>query len=456
MRTVVQGCAVAAVDAAGTEYADGHVVVEGNRIVAVGPGPAAGVTAEDRVVDGSGCLATPGLVNTHHHLYQWATRGLAQDANLFDWLTALYPVWAGLDADVVGAASAAGLGWLARTGCTTTTDHHYVFPRDGGDVLAAEIESARQVGLRFHPCRGSMDLGRSSGGLPPDEVVEDTDAALAATAAAIDRHHDASPDSMLRVAVAPCSPFSVTGDLMREAADLARDRGVRLHTHLAETVEEDAFCREHFGCSPAEYVEELGWLGEDVWLAHCVHLDDKAIARFAESGTGVAHCPTSNARLGAGAAPLTTLLGAGVPVGLGVDGSASNEEGSMAAELHAALLVARLRGGPDALTARQALAVGTIGGARCLGRADEIGSLEPGKLADLALWRLDELPHAGIDDPVAALVLGSRPPLRLLLVNGVPVVEDDVLLTADEQALASTAARAARRLLDRYDRGVGR
>ncbi|HEY0772762.1 MAG TPA: 8-oxoguanine deaminase, partial [Nocardioidaceae bacterium] len=412
--------------------------------------------AEDRVVDGSGCLATPGLVNTHHHLYQWATRGLAQDANLFDWLTALYPVWAGLDADVVGAASAAGLGWLARTGCTTTTDHHYVFPRDGGDVLAAEIESARLVGLRFHPCRGSMDLGRSAGGLPPDEVVEDTDAALAATAAAIDRHHDPSPGSMLRVAVAPCSPFSVTGDLMREAADLARDRGVRLHTHLAETVEEDAFCREHFGCSPAEYVEELGWLGEDVWLAHCVHLDDKAIARFAESGTGVAHCPTSNARLGAGAAPLTTLVGAGVPVGLGVDGSASNEEGSMAAELHAALLVARLRGGPAALTARQALAVGTIGGARCLGRADEIGSLEPGKLADLALWRLDELPHAGIDDPVAALVLGSRPPLRLLLVDGVPVVEDDVLLTADEQALASTAARAARSLLDRYDRGVGR
>lgn len=456
MRTVVQGCAVATVDEAGTEYADGHVVVEGNRIVAVGAGPAAGVTAEDRVVDGSGCLATPGLVNTHHHLYQWATRGLAQDANLFDWLTALYPVWAGLDADVVGAASAAGLGWLARTGCTTTTDHHYVFPRDGGDVLAAEIESARLVGLRFHPCRGSMDLGRSAGGLPPDEVVEDTDAALAATAAAIDRHHDPSPGSMLRVAVAPCSPFSVTGDLMREAADLARDRGVRLHTHLAETVEEDAFCREHFGCSPAEYVEELGWLGEDVWLAHCVHLDDKAIARFAESGTGVAHCPTSNARLGAGAAPLTTLVGAGVPVGLGVDGSASNEEGSMAAELHAALLVARLRGGPDALTARQALAVGTIGGARCLGRADEIGSLEPGKLADVALWRLDELPHAGIDDPVAALVLGSRPPLRLLLVDGVPVVEDDVLLTADERALASTAARAARSLLDRYDRGVGR
>jgi cytosine/adenosine deaminase-related metal-dependent hydrolase len=254
---------------------------------------------------------------------------------------------------------------------------------------------------------------------------------------------------MLRIAVAPCSPFSVTGDLMREAAALARDRGVRLHTHLAETVEEEAFCREQFGCSPAEYVDELGWLGEDVWLAHCVHLDDKTIARFAESGTGVAHCPTSNARLGAGAAPLAALVGAGVPVGLGVDGSASNEECSMAAELHASLLVARLRGGPDALTARQALAVGTIGGARCLGRAEEIGSLEPGKLADIALWRLDGLAHAGIDDPVAALVLGSRPPLRMLLVNGVAVVEDDVLLTADEPALASAAAREARRLLER-------
>jgi cytosine/adenosine deaminase-related metal-dependent hydrolase len=449
MRTVVQGCAVATVDPAGTEHADGHVVVEGNRIVAVGSGPAPDLGPGDRVVDGTGCLATPGLVNTHHHLYQWATRGLAQEANLFDWLTALYPVWAGLDADVVGAASAAGLGWLARTGCTTTTDHHYVFPREGGDVLAAEIESARRIGLRFHPCRGSMDLGRSAGGLPPDEVVEDIDAALAATAAAIDRHHDPAPGSMLRIAVAPCSPFSVTGDLMREAAALARDRAVRLHTHLAETVEEEAYCREQFGCSPAEYVEELGWLGDDVWLAHCVHLDDKTIARFADSGTGVAHCPTSNARLGAGAAPLAAMLGAGVPVGLGVDGSASNEESSMAAELHAALLVARLRGGPAALTARQALAVGTIGGARCLGRADEIGSLEPGKLADVALWRLDGVAHAGIDDPVAALVLGSRPALRLLLVDGRPVVEDDVLLTADEPDLAAAAAREARRLLDR-------
>ncbi len=456
MRTVLQGCAVATVDGAGTEYAEGHVVIDGSRIVAVGEGPAPGATGEDRVVDGSGCLATPGLVNTHHHLYQWATRGLAQEADLFGWLTELYPVWAGLDADVVGAASAAGLGWLAKTGCTTTTDHHYVFPRDGGDVLEAEIESARRIGLRFHPCRGSMDLGRSAGGLPPDDIVEDRDSALAATADAIDRFHDPAPDSMLRIAVAPCSPFSVTGELMREAAAMARGRGVRLHTHLAETVEEDAYCREQFGCSPAEYVEQLGWLGDDVWLAHCVHLDDKTVARFAETGTGVAHCPTSNARLGAGTAPVASLLAAGVPVGLGVDGSASNEESSMAAELHAALLVARLRGGPAALTARQALAAGTIGGARCLGRAHEIGSLEPGKAADIALWRIDDLPHAGIEDPVAALVLGSRPPLRMLLVNGSPVVEDDSLLTADEPTLATAAAKAGRRLLERRIGGTGR
>jgi cytosine/adenosine deaminase-related metal-dependent hydrolase len=256
---------------------------------------------------------------------------------------------------------------------------------------------------------------------------------------------------MLRVAVAPCSPFSVTGTLMREAASLARDRGVRLHTHLAETVEEDTFCRDAFGCSPAEYVEDLGWLGDDVWLAHGVHLDDKALTRLGESGTGVAHCPTSNARLGAGIAPVAAMLDAGVPVGLGVDGSASNEEGSMAAELHASLLVARLRAGPDALSARQALELATMGGARCLGRGDEIGSLEVGKLADVALWRVDGLAHAGIDDPVAALVLGSRPPLALLTVDGKTVVADDVLLTVDERDLAADAARTASRLLDRRE-----
>jgi len=454
MTLLIQGCAVATVDASGTEHADGHVVVDGDRLVAVGPGPAAPdvVAAADEVIDGRGCLATPGLVNTHHHLYQWATRGLAQQDDLFGWLTTLYPVWEGLDEDVVGAAAAAGLGWLARTGCTSTSDHHYVFPRDGGDVLGATVEAAREVGLRFHPTRGSMDLGRSGGGLPPDSVVETTEAALAGTLHALDTHHDPSPGSMLRMGVAPCSPFSVTEDLMREAAALARDRGARLHTHLAETLDEDTFCRSTYGCTPTEYAERLGWLGDDVWLAHCVHVDDAAVKRLAASGTAVAHCPTSNARLGAGLAPVAALRTLDVAVGLGVDGSASNEESSLVTELHAAVMVARLRGGPGAMSARDALALGTIGGARVLGRADEIGSLEAGKLADVALWRLDGLGHAGCEDPVAALVLGSRPPLARLLVGGATVVADDVLTTVDESALARRAAAATRTLLERSGR----
>ena len=291
-----------------------------------------------------------------------------------------------------------------------------------------------------------MDLGRSQGGLPPDEVVEDRDAILAASDEAITRWHDPRPGAMVRVAVAPCSPFSVTADLMRESAELARRRGVRLHTHLAETLEEEEFCRERFGVRPVEYLEQLGWLGDDVWLAHCVHLDAAEIARVAETGTGVAHCPSSNARLGAGIAPVPELLAAGAGVGLGVDGAASNESGELQVELRQALLAARARGGPRALDARAALALGTIHGARCLGRDDELGSLEPGKLADVALWRLDGLGHAGIADPVAALVLG--PPLRVdtLLVHGRAVVEDGALVAGDADAIAEGARRAARRL----------
>ena len=446
---VIENCAVATVDAAGTEYTTGHVAVDGDRIVAVGPG--SGLPGADRVdgtvlIDGTGCLATPGLVNTHHHLYQWATRGLAQQANLFGWLTELYPVWAGLDEEVVSATTAAGLAWLALSGCTTSTDHHYVFPRGRGDLLGASIDAASGIGTRFHPARGSMDLGRSAGGLPPDSLVEDTDTALAETAAAIARYHDPSPSSRLRIAVAPCSPFSVTPRLMREAAVLARQAGVRLHTHLAETVEEEQYCRGTYGCSPAEYVEGLGWLGDDVWLAHGVHLDPLAVARVAATGTGIAHCPSSNARLGAGTAPVRELLDAGAPVGLGVDGSASQEAGQLGPELRQALLAARLRGGPAALTAREALALGTIGGARCLGRAAELGSLEVGKLADIALWRLDGLGHAGIADPVAALVFGPPAPLERLLVGGTPIVECGQLRTADPATLATGLAAAAERL----------
>lgn len=441
----VEGCAVATVDAAGTEYPSGHLVLQGGHIAAVGDGPlpehyrrAADV---DRI-DGTGLLVTPGLINAHHHLYQWITRGYAVDDTLFGWLTTLYPTWACLNAETVHASAAANLGWLALTGCTLTTDHHYVHPAGAGDLLEAEIVAARQIGLRFHPTRGSMDLGRSAGGLPPDEVVEDADAILAATASAIDRWHDPSPDSMLRIAVAPCSPFTVTPQLMRESAELARSRGVRLHTHLAETRDEDDFCRATYGRSPAEYAEDLGWLGPDVWLAHCVHLSEVDVKRFGETGTGVAHCPTSNGRLGSGIAPVRGLLAAGAPVGLGVDGSASNESGRMVDELHQSLLAARYREGPLAVTSRQVLSMATVGGARCLGREHEVGSLEVGRLADVAMWRVDDLAGSGIADPVCTLVFGA-PSLEHLVVGGRRVVGDGHLLTADPRDLATAAARAA-------------
>jgi len=448
---VIDGCTVVTMDGDRHEYASGHIVIAGNRILAVGAGPAPHYQSSSgesvRVVDGRGCLATPGLVNTHHHLYQWVTRGLAVDETLFGWLQTLYPVWAGIDAEAVNVGAQGALAWLARTGCTTTSDHHYVFPREGGDVFAAEIAAAQAVGLRFHPCRGSMDLGQSDGGLPPDHVVEDRDAVLLATEEAINRWQDPSDDAMVRVAVAPCSPFSVTGELMREAAALARRTGVRLHTHLAETTDEEDFCRERFGGSPLDYVEELGWTGPDVWFAHAIHLDDMAVKRIGASATGVAHCPSSNARLGAGIARAADLRSAGAPVGLGVDGAASNEASSLIEEVRHALLFARVRGGPQAMAVREALEMATLGGAAVLGRANEIGSLEPGKLADLALWRLNTLAHADIADPVAALVLGAAPPLELLLVNGRPVVEHSTVVTVDENTLAADAASVHKTLL---------
>jgi cytosine/adenosine deaminase-related metal-dependent hydrolase len=470
----LNGCHVLTVNAAGDEFGAGHVVVDGGRIVAVGPGSAPAELSGApgaRVIDATGCLATPGLVNTHHHLYQWASRGLAADATLLRWLAQLYPVWAGLDGEIVGAAATAALAWLAKSGCSTTMDHHYVFPRvvpearkasivpearkasivpearkasiAGGDLLAATVAAARAVGLRFHMTRGSMDLGISSGGLPPDEVVEDRDEILAATQAVIETYHDPAPGSMRRVAIAPCSPFTASPELMAESAALARRLGVRLHTHLAETADEVSYCRERFGATPAEYAESLGWLGDDVWLAHGIHFSDAEIGRLAATGTGVAHCPSSNARLGAGICRVAELLKAGVPVGLGVDGAASNEACSLLEEVRQALLFARASGGPEAMSVRRAVQLGTIGGARLLGRADEIGSLEAGKLADVALWRIDGLGHAGIADPVAALVLGPLAPLELLLVGGRPVVEHGGLLTVDEEEAAAAASRAA-------------
>jgi cytosine/adenosine deaminase-related metal-dependent hydrolase len=439
---VIEGAHVATVDADGTEYADGHVVLDGGRIAASGVGPAPAQYATATRIDGAGCLVTPGFVNTHSHFYQWITRGYATDDTLFGWLTTLYPIWARLTPELVHASVSANLAWLALTGCTTSTDHHYVFPHGAGDLLEAEILAARDIGVRFHPSRGSMNLGQSDGGLPPDSVVEEHDAILAATEAAITRWHDPSFDAMTRIAVAPCSPFSVTAELMRDSAALARAHGVRLHTHLAETQDEEEFCLEKFGRTSAQYAEDLGWLGPDVWMAHCVHLSEDAVARFGATGTGVAHCPSSNGRLGAGIAPVRGLLDAGAPVGLGVDGAASNESGRMVGELHQALLAARYRGGPLALTARESLRMATMGGARCIGRQDELGSIEPGKLADVVVWRVDDLAGAGIADPVATLVFGA-PKLEHVFVDRRQVVSGGELSTADARALAAAAARAS-------------
>ncbi len=441
-RVVLTGAAIATVDAAGTEYDEGHVVVEGDRIVAVAPGdPEFDPSA--RIVDARGCLVTPGLVNTHHHLYQWLTRGLAQQSPLFDWLTELYPSWIGLDEDNTLAAATAGLSQLALSGCTTAADHHYIFPRRGGDVAESVVAAAETVGTRLHLVRGSMDRGTAHGGLPPESLVEDTDEALAGTETAIDRFHDPAPGAAVRVAVGPCSPFSVSDRLMRESASLARRRGVRLHTHLAETAEEHHRCLAEFGRTPVEYAEELGWLGPDVWLAHGVHLSPAAVERLAATGTGVAHCPSSNARLAAGMAPVRDLFAADASVGLGVDGSASNEHGGLGDEIRQAMLVARLRDGAQALSARQALWLATAGGARCLGRQDELGSVEVGKLADLAVWRVDGLGHAGIADPVAALAFGALPPLELLLRGGAPLVEQGELRTVSTSAVARDLAAAS-------------
>ncbi|CAM00587.1 cytosine/adenosine deaminase-related metal-dependent hydrolase [Saccharopolyspora erythraea NRRL 2338] len=454
-RVVIEGGAVVTMDGGtsagdaagyGTEYAEGHVVVEDDRIVAVGPGSAPEQDVPVHRIDATGCVVTPGLVNTHHHLYQWATRGYAVDSDLFGWLTALYPVWAGIDEEITHAAASSGLAWMALSGCTTAADHHYVFPRDGGDVFGGVVAAGERVGIRLHAVRGSMDRGRSQGGLPPDSLVEDLDEALAGTDAAIDRFHDPSPGSRVRVAVGPCSPFSVSSELMRQAAELARRRGARLHTHLAETVDEEEQCRAEFGCSPAEYAEQLGWLGQDVWLAHTIHLSDKAIARFGETGTGSAHCPSSNGRVGAGVAPVRPLLDARVPVGLGVDGVASNEAGGLGHEMRQALLTARAHYGPTAISVRDALWMATRGGAKCLGRDAELGALTAGRLADIAVWRIDGLGHAGIEDPVAALVLGPLPKLERLLCGGDPVVHDGHLTRTFESDLTHELRRASARI----------
>jgi cytosine/adenosine deaminase-related metal-dependent hydrolase len=444
-RVLVDSCdVVATIDDEGTEVAGGSILVEDGVIAWVGTGQPP--SAPDETIDGRGSVAVPGLVNTHHHLYQTLTRVRAKDQGLFGWLTELYPVWAGVDEEWERAAAAVGLAELTLSGCTTTTDHNYVFPKGSGGLLEAEIEVAERIGLRFHPCRGSMDLGQSAGGLPPDSVVEDSDTILDHTQQVVRRFHDPSPGSMLRVAVAPCSPFSATPELMRHSADLARALGVRLHTHIAETVDEEDFCLRRFGMRPLELLEDLGWLGPDVWLAHCVHLSDQDIKRIAATGTAVAWCPTSNLRLGSGIARAGELLEHGATVGLGVDGSASNDGGSLLAEVRQAMLLARASGDPHAMSAREAMRVATRGGAACLGRED-IGSIEPGKRADVALFAVDDLHHAGAEsDPFAAVVHCSPQRVRHLLVDGRPVVRDGRLVTADEGEITAEGRRVARRI----------
>ena len=419
-------------DDAGTEHPSGWVLVEDGLVAAVGAGDEP--EADDRN-ELAGAVVTPGLVNTHHHLCQTLTRARAQEADLFTWLRELYPVWAKLDAEAEYAAARTGLAELVLSGCTTVFDHHYVFPRGADGIVEAEVQAATELGVRLVASRGSMDLGESDGGLPPDELVEDLDTVLADTERLAGQFHEPGPGARVQIAVAPCSPFSVTRRLMSESAELARKLALQLHTHLAETVEEEAYCIQLYGCTPVEYLTDLGWLGEDVWGAHCVHLSTADVEDFASSGTGVAHCPTSNLRLGAGIAPARDFLDAGIRVGLGVDGSASNERSDLMLEVKQALLVARARGGPTALTAREALRLGTRGGAAVLGRTD-VGSLEAGKCADLAVWRTDVLELGGAADPVAGLVLSAPHRVDRLVVGGEDVVRDGALVRADEGEIA--------------------
>jgi cytosine/adenosine deaminase-related metal-dependent hydrolase len=433
---ILENAWVVTMDDAGTEYERGWLRIGEGRIAELGGGD-----APERGEDLDGAVVTPGFVNTHHHLYQTLTRARAADADLFSWLKALYPVWARIDDEMEYAAARCGLAELALSGCSTVFDHHYVFPPGVSGLVEAEVAAARELGVRIAASRGSMDLGESDGGLPPDSLAEELDAVLA------DTEGLASLDDgdRVQIVVAPCSPFSVTTRLMEESASLARRLGLGLHTHLAETIEEEAYCRERFGCTPVEYLERVGWLAEDVWCAHCIHLSGAEIGRFGGRGVGVAHCPTSNLRLGAGVAPVRELLDAGVRVGLGVDGSASNERGDLFAEVKQALLVARGRGGPAAMTAREALRLATRGGAAVL-RRDDIGSLEPGKRADLAVWRTDGLRLGGAEDLVAALVLSGPHRVDTLLVGGEPAVRDGELVGADEQEIAREHRKEAARL----------
>ncbi len=423
------------------EPAGTDILIRGGVIAAVGPDlGASGAT----VIEARGCVVTPGLVNTHHHLYQTLTRAVpgGQDALLFGWLQTLYPIWARFGPDEMFASAQIGLAELALSGCTLTSDHLYLFPN--GSRLDDTIAAAAEVGLRFHPTRGAMSIGESDGGLPPDSLVETNSAILEDCIRVIDTHNDAAAGSMCRVGIAPCSPFSVSRDLMRETAILARDKGVMLHTHLAENDEDIAYSLAKFGCRPGQYAEDLGWTGSDVWHAHCVKLDAQEIYLFAKSRTGVAHCPCSNCRLGSGIAPVRVMRDGGVRVGLGVDGSASNDAGNLVLEARQAMLLQRVAQGADAMSAREALWIATRGGAQVLGR-DDCGQIAPGKRADIAIWDTSGIDSAGSWDP-AALLLAGPTRVRDLFVEGRRVVADGQITTIDLPRAVARQNALARRL----------
>ena len=444
---------VATMDDGRRELAGASVLIHGREITAVGPATLLPSQA-DEVIDCRGKVVLPGLVNTHHHFFQTLTRAVpgAQDADLFTWLRTLYPMWQRLTPEMLRVSATTALAELALSGCTTTSDHLYLFPNGGR--LDDTIEAARDVGLRFHACRGAMTVGESQGGLPPDALVEREDDALRDMRRVIEAFHDPSRFAMLRVACAPCSPFSVSRAFMRESAALARAYGVGLHTHLAENDDDVAYTRERFGCTPAEYAHDAGWTGRDVWHAHCVKIDDGGIARFAGTGTGVAHCPTSNMRLASGIAPVRRMRDAGVDVGVGVDGSASNDGSHLLAEARQALLLARVCADAGALDAREALWLATGGGARVLGR-DDIGCIAPGMAADVAVFDLGDIAYAGaLHDPLAALVFCAPSRAWLTIVDGRVVVRDGALATVDGGRLAEQHNLLAR-VLARGDRQPG-
>jgi cytosine/adenosine deaminase-related metal-dependent hydrolase len=433
---------VVTMNATRQELSHADIHLRGGVIHAVGPGlHAPGAT----VIEAGGCVVTPGLVNTHHHLYQTLTRAVpgGQDALLFGWLKTLYPIWSRFGPDEMFTSAQVGLAELALSGCTLTSDHLYLYPN--GARLDDTIAAAGEVGLRFHPTRGAMSIGESAGGLPPDALVEAEAAILEDMIRVVDRFHDPKPGAMVRVGLAPCSPFSVSRDLMRDAALLARDKGVMLHTHLAENDEDIAYSLAQFGCRPGQYAEDLGWTGADVWHAHCVKLDSSEIELFARSLTGVAHCPCSNCRLGSGIAPVRAMRDAGVKVGLGVDGSASNDAGNLISEARMALLLQRVAKGADAMSAREVLEIATLGGAQVLGR-DDLGSIAPGKRADLAIWDVTGIEAAGSWDPVAALVLCGPTRVRTLIVEGREVVRDGQMATIDLPRVLERQRQLAGRL----------